>query len=149
MQVTDNIRSVLDHKGHDAFSIDPGASVFEALEIMADKGIGALLVMSRGRLLGLVSERDYARKIILKGRSSRETRVEDIMSSPVVCVSPDDTVDECMRLMTANRIRHLPVAQGDHVEGVISIGDMVNWILTAQAETIDHLSSYIAGSYPG
>ena len=148
MEITDKIRSVLDYKGHDVFSVDPQKSVYEALEIMADKGIGALLVMVGGKLTGLISERDYARKIILKGRSSRETRVEDVMTSPVVCASQDDTVDECMRLMTVNRIRHLPVAQGERVLGMISIGDLVNWIITAQAETIDHLNSYIAGSYP-
>ena|SRR5438105_2838775 len=148
MEITDKIRSVLDYKGHDVFSVDPQKSVYEALEIMAEKGIGALLVMVGGKLTGLISERDYARKIILKGRSSRETRVEDVMTSPVVCASQDDTVDECMRLMTVNRIRHLPVAQGERVLGMISIGDLVNWIITAQAETIDHLNSYIAGSYP-
>ena len=148
MQITDNIRSVLDFKGHDVFSVDPQASVYEALEVMADKGIGALLVMVGGKLTGLISERDYARKIILKGRSSRETSVESVMTSPVVCASPEDTVDECMRLMTVNRIRHLPVSQGGCIVGMISIGDLVNWIITAQAETIDHLSNYIAGSYP-
>jgi CBS domain-containing protein len=128
--------------------VDPEASVYEALEEMADKKIGALLIMSRGKLLGLISERDYARKIILKGRSSRDTRVQDIMTSPVVVASPDDTVDECMRVMTINRIRHLPVTHGGSIVGIVSIGDLVNWILTAQAETIDHLNSYIAGSYP-
>lgn len=148
MEISDNIRSVLDFKGHDVFCVDPQASVYEALELMADRGVGALLVMVDGKLTGLISERDYARKIILKGRSSRETRVEDVMTSPVVCAGLDDTVDECMRLMTINRIRHLPVAQGNHVVGMISIGDLVNWIITAQAETIDHLSHYIAGSYP-
>src|ERR1041384_7667714 len=104
MQVTDSIRSVLEYKGHDVFTVDPQACVFEALEIMADKHIGALLVMSRGKLVGLISERDYARKIILRGKSSKETPVDDIMSTPVVCASPEDTVDECMRLMTTNRI---------------------------------------------
>jgi CBS domain-containing protein len=148
MEITDKIRSVLDYKGHDVFSVDPQKSVYEALEIMADKGIGALLVTVNGKLTGLISERDYARKIILKGRSSRETRVEDVMTSPVVCASLEDTVDECMRLMTVNRIRHLPIAQGERILGMISIGDLVNWIITAQAETIDHLNSYIAGSYP-
>lgn len=148
MQVTDSIASVLEFKGHNVFNVEPEASVYEALELMADKQIGALLVISRGKLIGLLSERDYARKIVLRGRSSRETRVEDIMTSPVVCASPEDTVDECMRVMTINRIRHLPVAQGDRVLGVVSIGDLVNWIITAQAETIDHLNSYIAGAYP-
>ena len=149
MEITDKIRSVLDYKGHDVFSVDPQKSVYEALEIMAEKGIGALLVMVGGKLTGLISERDYARKIILKGRSSRETRVEDVMTSPVVCASQDDTVDECMRLMTVNRIRHLPVAQGERVLGMISIGDLVNWIITRQEETIHQLHEYISGAYPG
>jgi len=148
MQTTDNIRSVLDYKGHEVFCVDPQASVYEALQLMADKGIGALLVMVGNKLVGLISERDYARKVVLKGRSSRETRVEDVMTSPVVCASPADTLDACMRLMTVNRIRHLPVTQDDHLVGLVSIGDLVNWMITAQAETIDHLNSYIAGSYP-
>ena len=148
MEVSDPIRSVLEFKGHDVFSVDPQTSVYEAIETMADRGIGALLVMSGDKLVGLISERDYARKIILKGRSSRDTRVEEVMSSPVVCAGPSDTVDDCMRIMTANRIRHLPVADGGRILGVLSIGDLVNWIITAQAETIGHLHSYIAGSYP-
>jgi CBS domain-containing protein len=149
MHVTDPIRSVLEYKGHDVFSVDPQASVYEAIELMADREIGALLVMSEGKLVGLISERDYARKIILKGRLSRQTRVEEVMSSPVVCASPGDTVDDCMRIMTQSRIRHLPVADGGRILGVVSIGDLVNWIITAQAETIGHLHSYIAGTYPG
>lgn len=148
MQTTDKIRSVLDYKGHEVYSVQPGASVFEAIELMSDKGIGALLIIKAGALAGIVSERDYARKIILKGRSSRDTPVEEIMSSPVLCAHPNDTVDDCMRLMTARRIRHLPVADGDRVVGMVSIGDLVNWIITAQAETIGHLHRYIAGSYP-
>lgn len=149
MQVTDPIRSVLDYKGHDVFSVDTHTSVYEAIEIMSSREIGALLVLSAGELVGLMSERDYARKIILKGRVSRNTRVEEIMSSPVVCAGPQDTVDDCMRIMTSKRIRHLPVADGGRILGVVSIGDLVNWIITAQAETIGHLHSYIAGSYPG
>ncbi len=148
MEVSDPIRSVLEFKGHDVFFVDPQTSVYEAIETMADRGIGALLVMTGDKLVGLISERDYARKIILKGRSSRETRVEEVMSSPVVCARPDDTVDNCMRIMTTNRIRHLPVADNDRIVGILSIGDLVNWIITAQAETIGHLHSYIAGSYP-
>lgn len=148
MQISDKIRSVLDFKGRQVFSVEPGASVYEAIELMADKEIGALPVMKGGILQGMISERDYARKIILKGRLSRDTRVDEVMTSPVVCVSLDETVDECMRLMTGNRIRHLPVTDGDRVVGMISIGDLVNWIMTLQAETIDTLHSYIAGAYP-
>jgi CBS domain-containing protein len=149
MEITDKIRSVLDFKGHEMFSVDPKASVYEAIALMADKQIGSLLVISGGKLTGLFSERDYARKIILKGRVSRETLVEEVMSSPVLCAHPDDTVDDCMRLMTANRIRHLPVAEADRILGLVSIGDLVNWIITAQSATIDHLHHYISGAYPG
>ena len=148
MQITDQVRSVLDFKGHDVFSVEPSALVYEAIETMSDKGIGALLVMSGGNLVGLFSERDYARKLILRGRSSRDTRIEEVMTHPVVCAGPYDTIDECMRLMTSNRIRHLPVAEGNRIHGIVSIGDLVSWIISAQAETIDHLHSYIAGSYP-
>lgn len=149
MQISDKIRPVLDFKGYEVFSVDPKVSVYEAIEIMAGKGIGALLVMSGSKLLGLFSERDYARKIILKGRMSRETRVEEAMTSPVLVAGLEDTVDECMRLMTTNRIRHLPISDGGRIVGLVSIGDLVNWIITSQAETIDHLHSYISGSYPG
>jgi CBS domain-containing protein len=105
--------------------------------------------MAEGKLAGIISERDYARKVILKDRSSKHTLVRDIMISPVVTVTPRHTVDECMRLMTENRIRHLPVVDRDQVAGVVSIGDLVNWIITAHEETIGHLQSYIAGNYPG
>ena len=149
MQVTDTIRSLLEYKGHDVWSVGPGASVYDAIELMSERDIGALPVMEDGKLVGLLSERDYARKIILKGRSSRDTRVEEIMTTPVITTSPDDTVDACMRTMTTHRIRHLPVMSGERVLGVVSIGDLVNWIITAQAETIDLLHSYIAGGYPG
>lgn len=148
MQVSDTVRTVLQHKGHDIWSVGPGTSVYDAVEMMSNRDIGALLVMEAGRLAGLFSERDYARKIILHGRSSRETRVEEVMTSPVITVNPDDTVDACMRTMTNHRIRHLPVLDGDRVMGVVSIGDLVNWIITAQEETIGHLHSYIAGDYP-
>ena len=148
MQISDKIRSVLDFKGRQVYSVEPEASVYEAIELMADNEIGALPVMKEGILEGMISERDYARKIILKGRLSRDTRVEEVMTSPVVCVNPEDTVDECLRLMTSNRVRHLPVTDGRRVVGMISIGDLVNWIISLQAETIDHLHSYIAGAYP-
>jgi len=148
MEVTDPIRSLLRFKGNEFYCIGPEAPVYEALELMAGKHVGALPVMRDRELLGIVSERDYARKVILKGRASRTTLVEEIMTTRVECASPDDTVDECMRIMTRHRIRHLPVREGNRIIGIVSIGDLVNWIIMAQDATIDHLNNYIAGTYP-
>jgi CBS domain-containing protein len=145
----DPVRALLDQKGHAVWSISPDATVYQAIEMMADKHVGALVVLRGGQLAGVVSERDYARKVILRGRSSQDTRVKEIMSSPVLFVTPGQTVDECMQLMTARRIRHLPVVEADQVIGVLSIGDLVNWIVRSQQQTIDHLRSYIEGTYPG
>ena len=116
---------------------------------MAEKHIGALIVVSAGHLVGIITERDYARKVILKGRQSRETRVREIMSAPVVFVTPEQTIGKCMHVMTSRQIRHLPVLEADRVIGIVSIGDLVNWIITAQDDTIRHLHNYITGSYPG
>ncbi len=149
MKPVDAIDSILRVKGRGAWWIAPAATVYEAIKEMSDKGVGALLVMSRGRLAGIISERDYARKVILKDRSSKQTAVGDIMTTELVTVSPKNTVEECMRLMTEHRIRHLPVLDGDEVVGIISIGDLVNWIITAHEETIGQLEGYIAGRYPG
>jgi len=148
-RLVDSIRHVLRDKLGEIYYVAPSASVYEAIELMADKKIGALLVMSEGRLVGIISERDYARKVMLKGKSSKDTPVGEIMTAPVLTVAPEDTVEECMKLMTSHRIRHLPVLESERVVNILSIGDLVKWIITSHERTIDELHSYIAGNYPG
>jgi CBS domain-containing protein len=148
MKNTDAIASVLRGKGREVFSVAPSTCVYDALEIMADKEIGALLVVENGRPVGLVSERDYARKVILQGRHSKDTAVSEIMSSDLVSVTPRDTVEECMRLMTEHRVRHLPVLHNGEVVGMVSLGDLVKWIIDSQEAEIRQLHAYIAGAYP-
>ena len=141
------VKDVLDEKGHDVWTIAPEAKVIDALKLMAEKSIGALVVMSKKQLVGIISERDYARKVILLGKSSIDTRVKDIMTASVYYVHPETLTQECMALMTKNRIRHLPVIHEGKLTGLISIGDIVKSIITQQKIAIDHLENYIMGKY--
>ncbi len=138
-----NVRQLLDRKGREVFSVPPDAPVLEAIRLMAERHVGALLVMQGNILAGIVSERDYARKVILMGRSSADTPVRDIMSSPVLTVPPDATVEKCMQIMTEQRVRHLPVAESGRVVGRVSIGDLVKAVIAEQQQQIEQLESYI------
>jgi CBS domain-containing protein len=149
MNFIGDISAILKRKGREIWSVPPEAMVFDAIRLMSSKNVGALLVIERDKLLGIISERDYTRKVILRGRSSRETEVREIMSTPVLSVSPEEPVEECMRIMTESRVRHLPVLDSGRVVGIVSIGDLVKWIILAQSVTIDQLEGYITGQYPG
>lgn len=149
MEIAGTISAVLNLKGNQVYSICPDATVFDAIELMAHKNVGALPVMEDEKLVGIVSERDYTRKVALKGKASKQTLVKEIMFSPVIPVTPEHTVEECLRIMTENRVRHLPVLEGDVMTGIVSIGDLVNWTISAQTAAISHLESYITGQYPG
>lgn len=148
MKAAHPISTLLHHKTSQIWTISPASTVFDAIKLMAEKNIGALLVMSGDLLLGVFTERDYSRKIALQGKSSRETLVGEVMSSQVVTVETDDSVENCMRLMTENRIRHLPVVEQGRVLGIVSIGDLVNWTISAQDATIAQMERYIAGGLP-
>ena len=145
MKTSVPISSLLHHKGAAVWSIAPEATVFDAIKLMAEKNIGALLVISGGKLDGVITERDYTRKVALHGKSSKETRVREIISSQIIFVAPHDSVEDCMKLMTEHRVRHLPVLDNQKVVGIVSIGDLVNWTISAQDAAIAQMEQYIAG----
>ena len=149
MEITTTIGSILTRKGTKVWSVSPTNTVFEAISMMAEKNIGALPVLEGERLVGMISERDYARKVILLGRGSRETSVAEIMSVHLKTVGLSDSVQECMQIMTENRVRHIPVLEEGKLVGLISIGDCVNWIISAQTAAIDDLERFVTGAYPG
>lgn len=139
------VRHILQKKGNSVFSIDPNSTVYSALELMVERDVGSLLVMDNGRFVGIFTERDYARKVMLKGRSSKDTFIHDIMSEHPITVTPDATVEECMSLMTKRYIRHLPVIEENKLVGLISIGDIVKYIIEEQKFIIENLEHYITG----
>jgi CBS domain-containing protein len=143
--MAETVASILKKKGDAIWSVEPTATVYEAIAMMAEKSVGALLVVSDCKLVGIISERDYARKVVLQRRSSGDTLVHEIMTGSVITVTPDDSVENCMKTITEHHVRHLPVLAGEKLLGVISIGDLVNAIITEQAETIGHLHTYISG----
>jgi CBS domain-containing protein len=146
--MAETIAWILKNKGHGIWSIPSDAPVYDAITMMADKAVGALLVVAEETLVGIISERDYARKVILQGRSSKDTRVREIMTRSLITVTPEDTVEECMRIMTQHRVRHLPVLANSKLVGIVSIGDLVKAIISDQAHTIDQLHTYITNKYP-
>lgn len=139
------VSDILNSKGHDVYSVSPSDSVYDSLKLMADKEVGALLVMDGEKLVGIVTERDYARKVILEGKSSKSATVDEVMTRHVLCASPERTVDECMALMTDKRARHLPVVDHKRVVGIVSIGDLVKALISEQQVLIDQLQHYISG----
>jgi CBS domain-containing protein len=149
MTIVGNVDAVLSQKGTRVWSISPDETVFTAIELMAEKNVGALPVVEQGKVVGIVSERDYTRKVALKGKASKQTLVREIMLTAVIAVTPGHTVEDCLRIMTEHRTRHLPVLEDERMVGIVSIGDLVNWTISAQTATISHLESYIAGQYPG
>jgi CBS domain-containing protein len=145
MTTIGTIGTLLHHKGHEVWTLSPTATVYEAIELLAEKNIGALPVLEGDKIIGIFSERDYTRKVALAGKSSRATLVREIISTAVVSVTSEHTLEEAMRLMTDKRIRHLPVIDGGKLTGMVSIGDIVNWIISAQSAAIDQMRSYLAG----
>jgi CBS domain-containing protein len=148
MEIAGSVGAILAHKGSAVWSIAPNSMIFDAIQLMADKNVGALPVVENGQLVGMLSERDYTRKVALKGKSSKNTPVREIMTQDVVTVTVADAIGNCMEVMTNSHIRHLPVTEGKGVVGLVSLGDLVKWIISTQAVTIEALQQYITGAYP-
>jgi CBS domain-containing protein len=142
------VRHVLDMKGRQVWSVRPGDTVYDAIKLMADKDVGALMVLDGSKVAGIITERDYARNVFLKGRGSPQTLVHDIMACNVACVTLDESIEECMAIMTARRVRHLPVIHGDELLGIVSIGDLVKSIISDKEFAIEQLEHYISGARP-
>lgn len=150
MEIHGTVRDILQNKGADVYTTSPGCSVYEAIGLMGEKNIGALIAVENGEVIGVLSERDYSRKVVLQGRTSRDTLVGQILTRPAITVRRKDGIDKCMQLMTSHRIRHLPVVTEDNRPiGLISMGDLVNWVMQSQHNTILQLQGYISGEYPG
>jgi CBS domain-containing protein len=148
MEVAGTVSWILAHKGSTVWTVRSDTTVYDAIKMMADKNVGALPVVDDGPLLGIISERDYTRKVILRGRASKETRVSEIMSTDLVVTHPNESLTGCMRMMTEKRVRHLPVLENGKLIGILSIGDSLKWVISAQTATIEHLEQYIAGGHP-
>ena len=148
MKISGTIGNILQLKGRNVWSISPDATVWEAIHLLADKNVGVLMVMSGEKLVGVFSERDYTRKVVLKGRTSKETKVSEIITALVISVTESHSVDECLRLMTEHRVRHLPVLADGKLVGLVSIGDLVNWIISSQSVAIEQMEQYLTGGYP-
>lgn len=149
MEIHGTVRDILQQKGGEVWTTSPQSSVYEAVGLMGEKNIGALVVVEGGEVVGVLSERDYSRKVVLQGRTSRDTLVGEILSRPAIMVNRSDSIETCMQLMTRRRIRHLPVVENGQLAGLVSMGDLVNWVMQSQRHTIQQLQGYISGEYPG
>jgi CBS domain-containing protein len=149
MEIHGTVRDILQNKGGVVWTTSPETTVYDAIGLMGEKNIGALVAVDGDEVVGVLSERDYSRKVVLQGRTSRDTRVSDILSRPAITVTSGDSIETCMQLMTTRRIRHLPVVEDGRLTGLISMGDLVNWVMQSQRHTIQQLQGYISGEYPG
>lgn len=149
MEIHGTVRDILQIKGGEVWTTTPGNTVYQAIGLMGEKNIGALVAVENGEVVGVLSERDYSRKIVLQGRTSRDTLVGEILTRPAITVRVKDSIERCMELMTTNRIRHLPVIEDGRLVGLVSIGDLMSWVMQSQRHTILQLQGYISGDYPG